>query len=103
MSLTYREGGRVTIGDREFVVPKATMAVGRAVTDVQKKAASGEVEDGYLASAMVLQIILARANPDLTVEQLLDLVEVDLVSETLAKVQEAAGFSRRAPGEAASP
>jgi hypothetical protein len=100
---TYREGGRVTIGDREFIVPKATLAVARAVAGLQQEAVTSPEVDGYLASARVLQLLLVKAAPGLTVDELLDLVLVDEIRKVLDDVQAAAGFVRTTPGEAARP
>jgi hypothetical protein len=100
---TYREGGRVTIGDREFIVPKANLAVARAVAAVQKEAVTSPEADGFLASAKVLHLLLLRASPALTVEELLELVDVEDLGQVLTAVQTAAGFARAAPGEAARP
>lgn len=91
------------IGDREFVVPKATLAVARAVAAIQKDAVSNPEVDGFLASATVLHALLVKASPGLTLEELLDLVVVDELGQLLSDVQAAAGFVRAAPGEAARP
>ena len=100
---TYREGGRVTIGGQEFIVPKATLAVARAVADVQREAVSDPAVDGFLASARVLHLLLVKAAPALTIDELLELVEVDALAQLLADVQTFAGFTRASPGEVARP
>lgn len=100
---TIREGGRLTIGDREFVVPKATLSVARAVAEVQRDAVSNESADGFLASAKVLHLLLVKAAPDLTLDEVLDLVVVDELGRLLAEAQRMAGFIMAPPGEAARP
>lgn len=99
----FREGGQVTISERRFVVPKASLAVARAVAAMQKEAVTDPEMDGFLASARVLHLLLAKAHPELTLDELLDLVVVEELGQVLSEVQAAAGFIRAAPGEAVSP
>lgn len=101
---TFTEGGRITFGGREFVVPKATLRTCIAMEDVQKVIASGEVSP-LVGMAGLLLLVLKPAQPDLTLEALLDL-PMQGPEEVLAAFQEAqtaAGFKRVQPGEAPSP
>lgn len=101
---TFVEGGKVTLGGREFVVPKATLRTCIALEDVQKVISSGEVTP-LVGMTGLLLLVLRPAQPDLTMEELLDL-PIQGPEELLSAFQSAqvlAGFKRVQPGEAASP
>ena len=100
---TFTEGGRVTFGGREFVVPKATLRTCVAMEDVQKVIASGEVSP-LVGMAGLLLLVLKPAHPELTLDELLDLAAVpDELLTVFQDAQLAAGFKRVQPGEAPSP
>lgn len=100
---TFQEGGRVSFGGREFVVPKATLRTAVSMSEVQKVIASGEVGP-LVGLAGLLVLVLKPAQPELTIEELLDLPSSpDELVECLSQAQVLAGFKRVAPGEAASP
>ena len=101
---TITEGGRITFGGREWVVPKATLRTCVAMEDVQKAIVAGEVQQ-LLGMAGLLLLLLRPAQPELTLEELMDLPSGP-PEELLAAFQEAsllAGFKRVQPGEAPSP
>lgn len=101
---TFVEGGRITFGGREFIVPKATLRTCLAMEDVQKVIASGEVTP-LVGMTGLLLLVLRPAQPELTIEELLDL-PMQGPEELLSAFQEAqllAGFKRVQPGEAPSP
>lgn len=101
---TFVEGGRVTLGGQEFIVPKATLRTCMALEDVQKVIAAGEV--GTIAGMTgVLVLLLKPAQPDLTVDQVLDLSvgSPDELLSVLVEAQRLAGFKAVNKGEAASP
>ena len=101
---TFTEGGRITFGGREFVVPKATIRTCMAMEEVQKAIAAGEVNT-LVGIAGLLVLVLKPAQPELALEELLDL-PMNGPEELLAAFQSAqrlAGFKAAVPGEAASP
>lgn len=98
------EGGRITFGGREFVVPKATLRTCIAMEDVQKVMASGEVT-AVVGITGLLLALLRPAQPELKLEELLDL-PIEGPDELVTVFQEAqllAGFKRVKPGEAPRP
>ena len=101
---TFVEGGRITFGGKEFVVPKATLRTCIAMEDVQKVLASGDVSTMVGISGLLL-LLLKPAQPELTIEQLLDLpIEgPDELVEAFQSAQLLAGFKRVKPGEAPRP
>ena len=101
---TFAEGGRVTFGGREFVVPQATLRTCLAMEDIQKVLSAGEMSTLVGISGLLL-CLLRPAQPELTLEQLLDLPiqgPEELV-EAFQTAQLLAGFKRVKPGEAARP
>ena len=101
---TFIEGGRITFGGQEFVVPKATLRTCLAMEDVQKVLSAGEMSTLVGISGLLL-LLLKPAQPELTLEQLLDLpIEgPDELVEAFQTAQLLAGFKRVKSGEAARP
>lgn len=101
---TFVEGGRITFGGREFIVPKATLRTCIALEDVQKVVASGEV-GAMVGMAGIMLLLLQPAQPDLTLEQLLDLPieSPEELGQAMRSVQLMAGFKQVPEGEAGSP
>lgn len=101
---TFVEGGRVSFGGREFVVPKATLRTCLAMEEVQKVLAAGEMTP-LVGMTGLLLLLLKPAQPDLTLEELLDLPMQgpEEMLEVFQAAQTLAGFKRVPPGEAPSP
>jgi hypothetical protein len=102
------EGVSITLGGREFILPSLTFR------QVRQFSADGTLEKVPMngatfiakpecrdAAEVVLFAALSRNYPDLKLEQMADLLDLNVVEAAVAAVMGVSGLTRRtAPGEA---
>lgn len=105
------EGVKVTIGGREFTVPKLRVGTHRRVTEIVQeiegidpKTPEAAVQARWFAAHVRAVLELLRRNyPDLSEEMLADLIDCDSVQTVFFDVMAASGRKADEKGEARSP
>jgi alkylhydroperoxidase/carboxymuconolactone decarboxylase family protein YurZ len=96
------DGVRINLGGRDFVVPPLTLGALRALQPQFKELAnigplpSGEQID---AAAEVIHRALRRNYPDVTLDEILELVDVRAFPDVLAAICGASGLTQREAGD----
>jgi hypothetical protein len=90
------DGPKLTLGDREFIVPPANLKAIRAhmASRANTEATSQEKIDANVAFILTT---LQRNYPELTEDFLLDHLDARNQLDVMAKIQEAAGFTKAEP------
>lgn len=92
------DGPKITIGDREFVVPPANLKAIRARLASREKA-DATAQEKIDANVAFMLTTLRRNYPDLTEDFLLEHLDTRNQMQIMAAIQEAAGFTKAEPGE----
>jgi hypothetical protein len=111
MSEPKYPGTPLTLGGREFVVPKMALRGLRLIAERNVLVALSNVTEGALfttaqidALTDLMHAALARNYPAMSRDDVADLVEIrDLNAATIRAVLEAAGLEEKRAGEPASP
>jgi hypothetical protein len=90
------DGPKITIGDREFVVPPANLKAIRAFTSVRENADATSTDRQNANIAFILNT-LRRNYPDLTEDFILEHVDTRNQVAVMTKIQESAGFVKQEP------
>lgn len=100
------EGNKLIISGREFVIPPLTL---RSLKRLQPQLASLRVMSDMPTPEQIdamSEVVLAAINrnyPEVTLEDLLDLIDLGNMSAVFQSVLSVSGFVKAAPGEATSP
>lgn len=90
------DGPKLTLGDREFIVPPANLKAIRAHM-ASRSNADATAEDKINANVAFILTTLQRNYPDLTEDFLLDHLDTRNQLDVMAKIQDAAGFTKADP------
>lgn len=100
------DGVNLTIGGRDFTVPPLNLkALKKLTPTIQSIVDAGDDLSLAQLDAIVdvVHTALARNYPDLSRDEVEELLDVVNMEPTIRAVLEASGLTKRAPGEAASP
>jgi hypothetical protein len=89
------DGPKLTLGGREFVVPPANLKAIRA--HMASRSADSSPQEKIDANVTFILTTLQRNYPDLTEDFLLDHLDTRNQLAVMAKIQEAAGFTKAEP------
>lgn len=90
------DGPKLTLGDREFIVPPANLKAIRAHT-ASRENAEATAQQKIDANVAFMLTTLQRNYPDLTEEFLLEHLDARNQLEVMARIQESAGYTKEAP------
>jgi hypothetical protein len=90
------DGPKLSLGGRDFIVPPANLKAIRAHMTSRTNAAA-TAEDKINANVAFILTTLQRNYPELTEDFLLDHLDARNQLDVMAKIQEAAGFTKAEP------
>jgi len=97
------EGVKVTLGQQTYVVPALTIKQVRSMSDDigAIKVIVGEPTPGQIDSMLrIVQAAVSRNYPDMTVEQLEEVVDLNSLPVVMKAINGQSGLERVKPGEA---
>jgi len=97
------EGKPVKVGNREYVVPEATLGVAEELLTRLETLGEGGARLTIRAISEIIHKALSENYPDLTVDQVARGIKLKEAGETMKRVLAAAGLEQSSAGEAQSP